>query len=70
MAWIEEKGMGIEGKKRNGWSNCFQKVILERALRARLRARYQNVPSSILGRKTSVMPLPGSKGGTQGLTEP
>ena len=35
MAWKEEKGMGIEGRKGNGWSHCSQKVILERALRAR-----------------------------------
>ena len=66
MAWLEEKGMGIEGSKRNGWSHCSQKVILERALRA----RYKNVPSSILGQETSVMPLPGSRGCKQGLTEP
>ena len=51
MAWKEEKGMGNEGRKGNGWSHCSQKVILERALRA----RYQNVPSSILGRETSVL---------------
>ena len=35
MAWIEEKEMGNEGRKGNGWSHCSQKVILERALRAR-----------------------------------
>ena len=34
-AWIEEKGMGIEGRKGNGWSHCSQNVFLERALRAR-----------------------------------
>ena len=51
MSWIEEKGMGIEVRKENGWLHCSQKVILERALRA----RYQNVPSSILGRETSVL---------------
>ena len=66
MAWIEGKGMGNEGRKGNGWSHCSQKLILERALRA----RYQSVPSSILGQETSVMPLPGSRGGTQGSSEP
>ena len=35
MAWKEEKGMGNEGRKGNSWSLCSQKVILERALRAR-----------------------------------
>ena len=27
-AWKEEKGMGIEGRKGNGWSHCSQKVFL------------------------------------------
>ena len=65
-AWIEEKEMENERRKGNGWSHCSHKVFLE----SDLRARYQNVPSSILGRETSLIRLPGSRGGTQVLTEP
>lgn len=67
MAWKEEKGMGNEGRKGNGWSHCSQKVILERALRARCQvssalesALSKCLDVRILGQETSVMPLPGS----------